>query len=162
MRTCTAVIETPKESPGKYAYVEQLHCFKLKKLLPQGMSFPFDFGYITGTKGEDGAPLDIIVIAEFKSFAGCAMDCRIIGAIKAEQKEKGKLIRNDRFIGVPEMSVLYSRINSISQLPIKLLQQLEEFFVNYNKAEKKIFRILQQLDAARAYKVLSKNLQEMH
>lgn len=53
------------------------------------MMFPFDFGYIPGTKGGDGDPLDIVVIADFGTVTGYIMDCRIIGAILADQTESG-------------------------------------------------------------------------
>jgi inorganic pyrophosphatase len=160
MKTYPVIIETPKDDQAKYAYDEQTGRFKLKKLLPAGMVFPFDFGFIEGTKGEDDAPLDIVVIAEFKSFAGCSMDCRIVGAIKAEQKEENELIRNDRFIGVPGESHAYCKIMSIRDLPGELLDQLEAFFTNYNKAEKKEFRVLQRIDAVKAHKIIDKNLKE--
>src|ERR1700712_5031895 len=105
MKPVTAIIETPKGSGEKYNYDEKQRYFKLGKILPAGLVFPFDFGFIPDTKGEDGDPLDIIVISELASFPGCAMDCRIIGAIKAEQTEKnGETLRNDRFLGVPEVS----------------------------------------------------------
>jgi len=97
---------------------KKTHRFKLKKLLPAGMAFPFDFWIYEGTKGEDDAPLDMIIIAEFDNFSGSVLDCRIIGAFKAEQKDDDGLIRNDRFIAIPVVSVLYER----STLSINCLQ----------------------------------------
>src|SRR5882724_761988 len=85
MFSIDVVIETPKGSAQKYDYDPSTHFFKLKKILPSGMMFPYDFGFIPGTRGEDGDPLDIIVISEFQSFPGCKMKCRVIGGIKAEQ-----------------------------------------------------------------------------
>lgn len=84
------IIETPKGSSEKYDYDTQHHLFKLHKILPAGMVFPFDFGFIPGTKGEDGDPLDVLVISEFESFPGIMIDCRIIGCIKAKQIDKKK------------------------------------------------------------------------
>src|SRR5436190_20703711 len=107
------IIETPKGSAEKYDYDPDLHLFKLKKILPEGMVFPYDFGFIPGTKGEDGDPLDIIVISEFHSFPGCIIKGKIIGGIKAEQSEKkrsDKMIRNDRFIAVPKVSKMFGEL----------------------------------------------------
>lgn len=144
MGTVTAIIETPKNSQVKFDYDEQLQCFKLKKILPAGMHFPFDFGYIPGTKGGDGDPLDIIAIAEFGTFTGCAMECRVIGAMLAAQKEKGsKKIRNDRLLAIPLQSILFKNVHEPSQLPKELLDQLQHFFINYNKAAQKDFKILE-------------------
>jgi inorganic pyrophosphatase len=62
------VIETPKGSAQKYDYDPDTHFFKLKKILPSGMVFPYDFGFVPDTRGEDGDPLGVIVISEFHSF----------------------------------------------------------------------------------------------
>jgi inorganic pyrophosphatase len=156
MKTITAIIETPKGSAEKYNYDEKHGFFKLSKIMPAGMVFPFDFGFIPGTKGEDGDPLDIIVLSELKSFTGCAMDCRIIGAIKAVQKEKsGEKMRNDRFLAIPVVSVLFGNIETVAQLPVSFMKELEAFFKNYNKQAEKKFRILEVLDAGSAAKLLA-------
>ena len=68
MDTITAVIETPKGNAEKYNYDPKIESFKLKKILPTGMVFPYDFGFIPDTKGEDEDPLDIIVILSLKVF----------------------------------------------------------------------------------------------
>src|ERR1044072_2579955 len=131
MQTITVVVETPKGSAQKYDYDEKNKWFQLKKILPAGMVFPFDFGFIPGTKGEDGDPLDIIVISELKSFPGCVMECRVIGAIAARQTEKNKTVRNDRFLAIPEASVMFADVKSIEDLPGEIIKQIEKFFMNY-------------------------------
>lgn len=157
MQTITAMVETPKDSAQKYDYDEKNKWFELKKMLPSGMVFPFDFGFIPGTKGEDGDPLDIVIISEFKSFPGCAMQCRIIGAITAHQTEKNKTIRNDRFIGIPVASHLFAGIQSIHDLPGDVIQQLNNFFINYNQQEGRKFKPLKNINASGAYKLLNQN-----
>ena len=64
----------------------------LKKLLPAGAVFPFDFGFIPGTKAEDGDPVDVLVIMDEPAFAGCLVRCRLIGALKAKQSEEKKMV----------------------------------------------------------------------
>src|SRR5436305_106868 len=92
------IVETPKGSRNKLSYDPELKLFGLKKTLPQGMVFPFDFGFIPRTKGEDGDPLDVLVLMPESSPPGTAVTCRIIGLIEGRQLdgkgEKGK--RNDR------------------------------------------------------------------
>jgi inorganic pyrophosphatase len=134
--------------------------FKLKKILPAGMVFPYDFGFIPGTKGEDGDPLDIIVISEFHSFPGCVIKCKILGGIKAEQSEKkgsDKIIRNDRFIAVPKVAKMYAEFDSVKDLPDQVMEELEQFFVNYNKIEEKKFKVLSIIDAKEALKMIESN-----
>jgi inorganic pyrophosphatase len=156
MESITAIIESPKGSGHKYDYEPESKCFKLMKVLPAGLVFPFDFGFITGTKGEDGDPLDVIVISEIKSFPGCCMDCRVIGSIKAEQtEENGEKVRNDRHLAVPEVSQLFEDVDSIDHLPEGIISQIEYFFMNYNEQAGKKFEVLERLGPQEAYQVIT-------
>lgn len=155
MEPITVIIETPKGSGHKYDYEPKLKCFKLNKILPAGLIFPFDFGYIPDTKGEDGDPLDVIVISEISTFPGCCMDCRIIGAIKAEQTERdGDTMRNDRYIAVPEVSQLFKDVNTLVQLPDNIIAQLENFFKNYNDQAGKSFEVIERVEAEDAFHMM--------
>ena len=155
MEPITVIIETPKGSGHKYDYEPELKCFKLKKVLPAGMVFPFDFGFIPDTKGGDGDPLDVIVISEIATFPGCCMDCRVIGAIKANQTERdGSTMRNDRYFVVPTVSQLFKEVSSLVQLPDGIITQLESFFKNYNEQAGKEFEVLERVNAEEAYKMI--------
>jgi len=157
MKTFTCIVETPKDSVQKYDFDEKNKWFKLNKIMPAGMVFPFDFGFITATRGEDGDPLDVIMISEIKSFPGCVMDCRIVGAITAHQTEDGETFRNDRYIGIPEVSQMFAEIKSIHDLPDTILEQIEQFFINYNELADKKFKPLKRIDVKQALKLLNKN-----
>jgi inorganic pyrophosphatase len=96
------------------------------------------------------------VISESSIFPGCLVDCRIIGGLKAEQTERnGHKVRNDRFIGIPDVSQLYSDIHTLEELPQVLIDQLEAFFKNYNKQAGKKFKVTARLNAPQATKLLS-------
>src|SRR5678816_2612074 len=82
-RTINVIIETPRNNKYKIAFDEELEIFKIKKILPQGTFFPFDFGFIPNTKGGDGDPLDVLVIADEQLFTGCLVTCRIIAMLEA-------------------------------------------------------------------------------
>src|SRR5438477_8549906 len=127
------IIETPKGSRNKIKFEPSRQRFKLSKVMPQGMIFPFDFGFVPSTKAEDGDPLDVLVLTEEPIFPGCLVECTIVGAIEAEQKDKGHENRNDRLIAIAEQSLLYSEIKSLHELDPKLVDQIEAFFVNYQK-----------------------------
>jgi inorganic pyrophosphatase len=157
MELITVIIESPKGTGHKYDYEPEMKLFKLRKVLPAGMVFPFDFGFIPGTKGEDGDPLDVIVISEITSFPGCCMDCRIIGAIKANQTEReGETVRNDRFLAVPEISQLFNDVESFEHLPGGFMTQIENFFKNYNEEAGKKFEVLDRLSPEDAYNTIKK------
>src|SRR5882762_3397976 len=98
--TCRAIIETPKGCRNKFDYDPDSGLFKLGGLLPEGMMFPFDFGFIPSTLGGDGDPLDIMVLMDAPAHVGCLIDIRIIGVIEAKQTENGKNVTNDRLLAV--------------------------------------------------------------
>lgn len=161
METVTVVIETPKGKGLKYDFDPETGYYFLKKIMPTGMVFPFDFGFVPGTIGEDGDPIDVIVIAEMESFPGCAMECRIIGALKAKQRERdGATMRNDRFIAIPVVSQLYAEVNEMTQFPKEILSQLELFFQNYNEQAGKKFSVLERTNAKKAMKLLNDSRQK--
>jgi inorganic pyrophosphatase len=159
MSSIEVVIETPKGSAQKYDYDPKTHFFKMKKILPSGMVFPYDFGFIPGTKGEDGDPLDMIVISEFNSFPGVMIKCRVIGGIKAEQSDEDgkKMIRNDRFLAIPKCSNIFEKLTSMDDLPRQIVDDLEQFFTHYNKLEGKKFRAIEKMTPRTAQRLIDNN-----
>lgn len=152
MEIVKVVIETPRTSNAKYDFNPETGYFELKKIMPVGMVFPFDFGFIPGTLGQDGDPLDVIVFAEIETFVGCALDCKIIGAIQANQKERnGEKMRNDRYLAVPIVSMQYKNVSSIADLPANLLNELEDFFKQYNQLAGKVFMPFKRVNAKKAF-----------
>jgi inorganic pyrophosphatase len=81
------VIETPKGSRNKFKYDPISHRFKLSKVLPEGMVFPHDFGFVPNTKGPDGDPIDVLVLVDEPTFPGCSLECRLIGSWKLNRKQ---------------------------------------------------------------------------
>jgi inorganic pyrophosphatase len=160
METRTIVIESPKAGYVKYKYEEEKKIFKVAKSLPLGMHFPYDFGFIPKTKGEDGDPLDAMVISELVFFMGSRVECRLIGALKAEQRTNDVTIRNDRYFFIPEHSVSFSHIRNITDLPANHNEQLSQFFINYNKAEQKMFTPLEWLNALQAEELFQQALKK--
>ena len=160
MKTFPLVIEAPKGSAIKYKFDPALGIFKVKKSLPLGMAFPYAFGFIKGTKGEDGDPLDAMIISGESYFTGCQLEARLVGALLAEQTEKGKKIRNDRYFFVPEDEFYFQHVKNIGDLGREHNRQLQDFFINYNKAVGKIFRPLRITNAVTALSLLNKLYQQ--
>src|SRR6516162_2668003 len=125
-RQCRAIIETPKGCRNKFDYDPDSSPFMLGGLLPEGMMFPFDFGFIPSTLGDDGDPLDILVLMDAPAHVGCLMDVRLIGIINAEQSEEGKTEANDRLMGVAVHSYQHEDISTIDDVSKTLLSQVEE------------------------------------
>jgi inorganic pyrophosphatase len=140
-RECKAIIETPKGRRNKFDYDPEFRLFTLGGLLPEGLAFPFDFGFIPSTLGDDGDPLDVVILLDEPGHVGCLLDVRLIGVIEADQIEDGKRTRNDRLIAVAVHSYSREDVQSIDQVSRSLLDQLEEFFVSYNKSRGKKFKL---------------------
>jgi len=77
------VIETPKGSRNKFAFDPDEHIFHLKRVLPSGMEFPYDFGFVPSTKADDGDPIDVLVLMDEPAFPGCVLSCRPMQAVPA-------------------------------------------------------------------------------
>ena len=112
--TIQVVIETPKGSRNKYAFDEEQKIFQLKKVLPAGMAFPFDFGFIPSTLADDGDPVDVLVLMDEPAFPGCLLICRIVGIIQGEQGDKKKKERNDRIVAVEQENHSYAHVKHVN------------------------------------------------
>lgn len=130
---CQAIIETPKGRRSKFKYEKDSGLFSLSNILPQGFSFPFDFGFIPSTEAEDGDPLDLIVLMDEPAHVGCLLNVRLIGVIKVVQTEKEKQTENDRLLAVAIRTVEFKDVNDISDLPKSHVDQISEFLALYNK-----------------------------
>ena len=106
-RSVQVVVETPRGSRNKYKFDERTGRMKLSKVMPEGMVFPYDFGFFPEPRGEDGDPLDVLILCDEPTFPGCQIDSRPVGAILANQRSAGqKEMKNDRLIAVAKASVL--------------------------------------------------------
>jgi inorganic pyrophosphatase len=156
------VIETPRGSRNKFKYDPAGKTFKLSKVMPEGMVFPYDFGYLPATKGDDGDPLDVLVLTDASLFPGCSVDCRLIGVIEAEQEEEGEKRRNDRLVAVATQSLLYSQITGLDQLPPVVLEQIKSFFSNYQRVRGIRFRVLGHSGPERGLEIIQPAAQHKH
>ena len=149
------VIDTPRGSANKYKFDEDLGIFRISRILPAGMHFPYDFGSVPGTCAEDGDPLDVLVVLDSPTFAGCLVSARLIGGLNVEQFENRRKLRNDRLVAMPETPVNSPDIRSLRQLGRSRLHEIEEFFVSYNRVQGRKLRIVSRFDARRAHALLN-------
>ena len=133
--TIKAVIETPRGCRNKYAFDDKSETFNLKKTLPEGMVFPYNFGFIPQTVAADGDPVDVLVLMDEPVFAGCICEIKLIGILYAEQIEKGKkkAVENNRLLGISLETHMYKDIKNIKDLGHNFTKELENFFVTYNE-----------------------------
>ncbi len=136
------VVETPRGHRNKFKFDDKVGVFRLGSVLPAGLSFPYDFGFVPGTKAADGDPIDVLLLMDEPAFPGCRVNARIIGVLEAKQTENGTTIRNDRIIAVADNAHDYADLRSLKDINANLLKELENFFVSYNKTRGKKFRLL--------------------
>src|SRR5262245_23726872 len=148
------VVETPKGSRNKYKFDEKHSQWRLSKVLPQGMCFPYDFGFLPSTRGGDGDPLDVLLIADEPAFPGCVVPARLIGVLEAEQTEGGKTVCNDRLVAVVETPYNPAEYRSLDEVGPQRLGEIEQFFVSYNKVEGRQFKPLGRRGADRGQELL--------
>ena len=148
------IIETPRGCRNKYSYDEKRRLFKLGSILPAGAVFPFDFGFIPRTVGEDGDPLDVLVLMDEPAFSGCFVAARLLGVIEAMQTEDGETGRNDRLIAVSANAETHRDVKSLGDLNKKLVDQIEHFFVSYNLEKGKKFKPLGRFGPKRAKRLI--------
>lgn len=141
-RSLQVIIETPKGSRNKYAFDPDQRIFQLKRVLPVGMAFPYDFGFVPSTKADDGDPVDVLVLMDEPAFPGCLLKCRPVGIIEGYQERKKKKTRNDRVVAIEQDNHSYAHVKNVTDLGKKFVKELEEFFVNYHALSGEHYRIL--------------------
>ncbi len=160
------VIETPRGSRNKFNYNPDSDTFELAKALPEGMSFPFDFGFVPSTLAADGDPLDILVLMDAPAMPGCTVKARALGAIEARQKEKGTgWFRNDRLIALAENARVHDSARNLEGLGPNVLKDIKAFFADYNRLFDKRFDCLKDVgprEAARLIKDAQKLFHKKH
>jgi len=148
------IIETPKGSRNKFAFDPEQRVFILSKVLPAGMTFPYDFGFLPKTTAPDGDPFDVLLLMDEPAYPGVMVRARLIGVIEGEQIEGKKKNRNDRVLAVAEANHQYANIKSYEDLPKHFLHELEQFFVNYHRQEGKEYKLLGCKNAGKAMRLI--------
>ncbi len=152
------IIETPKDSGNKYTFDPETELFKLSKILPEGLNFPLHFGFIPHTKGDDGDPLDVLVLMDEPSYPGNLIECKVLGVIEAEQTEEGKTVRNDRLIAAAVESHRYKEFDNLKDLDKYLVKEITNFFITYNEMSKKNFKPIGNKGSQTAIRLIKKQM----
>jgi inorganic pyrophosphatase len=127
------VVEASAGTRSKFKYDPRLGVFALDHVIPPGTAFPLDFGFAPHTIGQDGDPLDVLVFTDEPSPVGTVVPARLLGVIEARQASNGKKpVRNDRFLAAAKASKAYESWKEIGDVPAKVVDAIEAFFVTYN------------------------------
>jgi inorganic pyrophosphatase len=155
-RSLHVVVETPRGAGVKVKLDPELGAFTVSRPLPAGMVYPFDFGFIPGTRGPDGDPLDALVCWDVATWPGVVLECRALGVVLCDQAAKGKgRQRNDRLLVVPNVAPRAKQMRSALQLPARVREELESFFRASTALEGKDVQVLGWKGPAEAKKLVS-------
>ena len=126
-------VEIPTGSRNKYEWDHHAGRFVLDRMLFSAMHYPGDYGFIHDCWGEDGDPLDAVVILGEPTFPGCTIRTRVVGMLRMRD-EKGE---DAKILGVPDTDPRWSDVQKLEDLPQHLLEEVEHFFARYKDLERK-------------------------
>jgi inorganic pyrophosphatase len=126
-------VEIPAGSRNKYEYDSELGGVVLDRRLFTSMSYPADYGFIEGTLGEDGDPLDALVLVGDPTFPGCRIRARVIGVFHMTD-EKGA---DEKVICASQRDPAWLRVHDIHDLQPEYRDEIEHFFQVYKDLERK-------------------------
>ena len=120
-------VEVPSGSRNKYEFDDQLDAIVLDRRLFTSMAYPADYGFIEGTLGGDGDPLDALVLVGEPTFPGCRIRGRVVGVFHMSD-EKGP---DEKIICVPLRDPAWMRVSDLHDIPAELRNEIEHFFQVY-------------------------------
>ena len=127
------IVEIPKNSANKYEYDKETGVFRLDRTLYSPMHYPGDYGFIPGTRSEDGDPMDVLALVEEPSFSGCLIAVRPLGMLNMlDQSEP-----DQKILAVPNRNPRFDQWHSIDEVAPHVLREIEHFFTIYKDLEGK-------------------------
>jgi inorganic pyrophosphatase len=126
-----AYVEIPKGSRNKYEYDPAIGHVVLDRTLWTSVVYPADYGYLMGTLGRDGDPVDALVLVAEPTFPGCVIPVEPIGVFEMTD-EKGE---DDKVLCVPFKDPEWSAVHDIADVRESLLDEIAHFFDVYKDLE---------------------------
>jgi len=149
------IIEIPRGSRAKYEVDKESGLIKLDRVIYASMYYPLNYGFIPQTLGEDGDPLDIVVLTQVSVVPLCLIPSTVIGVM--QMIDRG--VADEKIIAVAEHDPSVSDIKNVKDLPPYLLAELRHFFENYKTLENKKVVINEFLSREEAFRVIEGSLQ---
>lgn len=131
--TVNVFVEIPMGSNIKYEYDEEEEVVKVDRILYTSMFYPFNYGFVPGTLGEDGDPIDVLIISNYSFYPGTVIEARPIGMLYMRDEEG----EDEKIIAVPKDKIdpSFSTIRDIEDLPQPIKDKINHFFDHYKELE---------------------------
>jgi inorganic pyrophosphatase len=126
-----AIIEIPTNERNKYELDKEHGIFRLDRVLHSAVHYPGDYGFLPRTLGEDGDPLDVLVLMTIPVFTGCLVECRPIGLFHLVDRGKA----DEKVLAVPVADPYSEGVHSLGDIPAHSLKEIEHFFQVYKDLE---------------------------
>ena len=125
-------IEVSKMSREKYEFDEKTNRMTLDRVLPVGVHYPYNYGYIPQTTGHDGDPLDVMVVTDVVLVPSTWVKVRMVGYLDMED-EKGQ---DEKLIGFIANDPTWSHVTDMAEVPQSIKDAIAKFFGSYKSLEK--------------------------
>lgn len=131
--TVDVVIEIPQGSQNKYEVDHQTGQVRLDRVLYSPMHYPAEYGFVAETLGEDGDPIDVLVLATYPTFPGCVVRARILGMLEMSD-EKGI---DTKLLAVLADDPRFDHVKTFEDVNPHVLKEIPHFFQTYKQLEHK-------------------------
>ncbi|AAT89846.1 inorganic pyrophosphatase [Leifsonia xyli subsp. xyli] len=151
MTAYDVVIEIPKGSRNKYEVDHETGRVYLDRVLFTAFVYPADYGFFENTLGDDGDPLDVLVLLEYPVFPGVGIKVRPVGVLKMSDEAGG----DAKIIAVQHKDPRWQHIQDVNDIPEYTRKEIEHFFARYKDLEPGKFVTIEGWgDAAEAEKIV--------
>ncbi len=131
------IVEIPRNSSNKYEYDGKLGVFRLDRALYSPMHYPGDYGFVPGTRADDGDPLDVLAMVDEASFPGVLIHVRPLGMLEMIDQDEF----DQKILAVPVRNPRFDSLKSIEDVFPHHLREIEHFFAIYKELEGKRTRM---------------------
>jgi inorganic pyrophosphatase len=124
-------VEIPKGQRNKYEVDHDTGRIRLDRTLFTATRYPADYGFIDGTLGEDGDPLDALVLLDEPTFPGCLVMCRAIGMFHMRDEAGG----DDKIMCIPAKDPRLKHLQDLDDINEFYRLEIQHFFETYKDLE---------------------------